>query len=223
MNPAEGTERNDSVSMRMWLNHQLETERTTHSNNLRINLIESEKKRLLVWFTSIVVVLIVVLISILTIRRSQQRFIKVRRELDAMRQKQIIDEATADDENREWVYDIIRKRAEMCVDRFRSSGLAEVVLLGESEYDKSGSYLPKGKRNELQHKLVECFSDFIIDLKMDAGKLSMDDIITSVLSLTRMSNAAIAACLGTTDGAVRTRKTRLRGKLSAEMSRLILD
>lgn len=223
VNPAEGTERNDSVSMRMWLNHQLETERTTHSNNLRINLIESEKKRLLVWFTSIVVVLIVVLISILTIRRSQQRFIKVRRELDAMRQKQIIDEATADDENREWVYDIIRKRAEMCVDRFRSSGLAEVVLLGESEYDKSGSYLPKGKRNELQHKLVECFSDFIIDLKMDAGKLSMDDIITSVLSLTRMSNAAIAACLGTTDGAVRTRKTRLRGKLSAEMSRLILD
>lgn len=220
-NWAEGTERNDSVSMRMWLNHRLETERTAHNTQLQIDLLKSEKRRLLVGLVSVATVLLVVVISALVIRRSQQRFIRLSKEMDAMRQAQIIDEATAEDENRDRVYDIIRKRAEICVERFRRSGLAEVLLRGESCYNANGGYLPLADRKELQHKLVECFSDFIIDLKMDAGKLSMDDIITSLLSLTHMSNAATAACLGTTDGAVRTRKTRLKGKLSAEMSGLV--
>ena len=58
-------------------------------------------------------------------------------------------------------------------------------------------------------------------VKMDAGKLSMDDILTSLLSVMHASNAAIAACLGVSAGAVRSRKTRLKGKLSDEMYKFV--
>ena len=66
-----------------------------------------------------------------------------------------------------------------------------------------------------------CFGDFIVDLKMTGVKLNMEDIVTCLMSCLRESNATVAACLGATETAVRTRKSRLRAKLPTEILDLL--
>lgn len=129
----------------------------------------------------------------------------------------------ADDNDSEYSgsIDIIVKRATISVNRCRETGIFDLIQRGESAYNDSETYLSAKERATVRQALLDCFADFIVDLKMDAGKLSMDDILTSLLSVMHASNAAVAACLGVSAGAVRTRKTRLKGKLSPEIAKIV--
>ena len=118
-------------------------------------------------------------------------------------------------------FEIIVKRAEISVSRFRGTGIFDLIQRGEIAYNDSETYLSVKDRAKVRQTLLDCFADFIVDIKMDAGKLSIDDILTSLLSVMHVSNTAIAACLGVSVGAVRSRKTRLKGKLSDEMAKFI--
>ncbi len=229
--PDEGTERNDSINQRLLLNQKIEIERRERNARLQMRLLESEANRQRVWIGCLIGLLVIFTGSVGIYFYNKRRYLKIRRELDALRLAQIEQEAlsasrpysdsSANVEDTSASFDIIRRRAEACVALFRETGLIEIIQKGEVAYSADGSYLAIKDRKMVQQSLLECFSDFILDLKMDCGKLSMDDIITSLLSLICFSNAAIASCIGATDGAVRTRKSRLRGKLSKEMTELL--
>lgn len=215
----EGTERNDSVSQRMLLNRKIDSERAEYNIKLQLRLLESESRRQRGWIVALVILFVGVILSLAIYWYNKKRYIKIRKELDSLRLTQIVEEAVSPDTSDS--YGLIKRRAEACVALFREKGVLNEIQKGEIAYNTEGVYLPIKERKMVRQALLECFSDFILDLKMDSGKLSMEDIITSLFSLMHLSNAAIASCIGVTDGAVRTRKSRLRNKLSLEMTELL--
>ncbi|MDE6754518.1 MAG: hypothetical protein K2J82_07895 [Muribaculaceae bacterium] len=216
--PGEGTEVNDSISERMSLNRRINAEITEHNSRLEIELLESANRMQRIWIGILVLALCLSFLGGWLFWKNKRNLLNLHKELEILRRNQIIIEAEDNEAEDSRSFEIIAKRAEMCINRFRETGLLETIQKGESCYNDNNSYLSIKERTEIRQALLECFADFIIDLKMDAGRLAMDDIITAVLSVMRASNSAIAACMGVSAGAIRTRKTRLKGKLLKVMS-----
>lgn len=219
--PGEGTEINDSISARIALDHRIENETAENNASLEIELLASETRAQRAWIIALVIILAGALVSGLIFWRSKSKYIRLHEEFDLLRQKQILIEADDNDSGYSGSIDIIVKRATISVNRCRETGIFDLIQRGESAYNDSETYLSVKERATVRKALLDCFADFIVDLKMDAGKLSMDDILTSLLSVMHASNAAVAACLGVSAGAVRTRKTRLKGKLSPEIAKIV--
>ncbi len=110
---------------------------------------------------------------------------------------------------------------ELCIEQFRESKLQANFDKITVDFRNTGNYPSVKERESLQKRLIGCFADFIVDLKMTGVKLNMEDIITCIMSCLRESNTTIAACLGATETAIRTRKSRLRAKLPTEMLALL--
>jgi len=219
--PGEGTEINDSINARIALDHKIKTEIAENNASLEIELLASETRVQRAWIIVLVVILAGAVVSGLIFWRSKSKYIRLHKEFDLLRQKQILIEADDIASGNSGSFEIIVKRAEISVNRFRETGIFDLIQRGEIAYNDDETYLSIKDRATVRQALLDCFADFIIDIKMDAGKLSMDDILTSLLSVMHASNAAIAACLGVSAGAVRSRKTRLKGKLSDEMYKFV--
>lgn len=219
--PGEGTEINDSISARIALDRKIEAETTENNARLEIELLASETRAQRAWIIVLVVILVAAVVSGLIFWRSKSKYIRLHKEFDSLRQKQILIEADENAYENSGSFEIIVKRARISVNHFRETGIFNLIQRAETAYNDSETYLSVKDRTMVRQTLLDCFADFIVDIKMDAGKLSMDDILMSLLSVMRASNAAIAACLGVSVGAVRSRKTRLKGKLSDEMAKFI--
>lgn len=219
--PGDGTEINDSISARIALDRKIETEIAENNASLEIELLASETRAQRAWIIVLVVILVAAVVSGLIFWRSKSKYIRLHKEFDLLRQKQILIEADENAYENSSSFEIIVKRAEISVSRFRETGIFDLIQRGEIAYNDSETYLSVKDRAKVRQTLLDCFADFIVDIKMDAGKLSIDDILTSLLSVMHVSNTAIAACLGVSVGAVRSRKTRLKGKLSDEMAKFI--
>lgn len=221
--PGEGTEINDSISWRIALNNKIQAETTEHNAMLEVELLESESRIQKACIAALAILLIAGIAFGWVFWSNKRKYINLHKEFDRLRQLQISAEADENYSENSGSFEIIAKRAGICIDRFRRSRLNHLIQKAEEGYNDSGAYLPVKDRSELRQSLLECFADFVMDLKMDAGKLTMDDIVTCLLSVMHASNSAIAGCLGVSAGAVRTRKTRLRSKLSSEMDALVFD
>lgn len=219
--PGDGTEINDSISARIALDRKIETEIAENNASLEIELLASETRAQRAWIIVLVVILVAAVVSGLIFWRGKSKYIRLHKEFDLLRQKQILIEADENAYENSGSFEIIVKRAKISVSRFRETGIFDLIQRGEIAYNDSETYLSVKDRAKVRQTLLDCFADFIVDIKMDAGKLSMDDILTSLLSVIHVSNTAIAACLGVSVGAVRSRKTRLKGKLSDEMAKFI--
>ena len=219
--PGDGTEINDSISARIALDSKIETEIAENNASLEIELLASETRAQRAWIIVLVVILVAGVVSGLIFWRGKSKYIRLHKEYDLLRQKQILIEADENAYENSGSFEIIVKRAEISVRRFRKTGIFDLIQRGEIAYNDSETYLSVKDRAKVRQTLLDCFADFIVDIKMDAGKLSIDDILTSLLSVMHVSNTAIAACLGVSVGAVRSRKTRLKGKLSDEMAKFI--
>lgn len=221
--PGEGTEMNDSISARIALDSKIEAETAESNTNLELQLLALETRAQRAWIIVLVIILVAAVVSGLVFWRGKSKYIRLHKELDLLRQKQILIEADDIASGNSGSFEVIVKRAEISVTRFRETGAFDLIQRGEIAYNDSATYLSIKERAMVRQALLDCFADFIVDIKMDAGKLSMDDILTSLLSVMHASNAAIAACLGVSAGAVRSRKTRLKGKLSDEMVKFVFD
>lgn len=219
VNSGDGTLTNDSIGERLSLDRKIKAERAEYNDRLRIKLLESESKRQKVWIVCLSVLMVIVMVAGCMFWRNRQSYIKMRKELEEMRLKQIVCESDAPESSSSFLY--ISERARICTDRFRKTGGMDIIQRGETLYEDRKSFLPLKERTDVKNLLLECFADFIVDLRIDAGKMTMEDIVTCLLSLMRMNNAAIASCIGCSDGAVRTRKTRLKSRISDEMAGLI--
>lgn len=73
---------------------------------------------------------------------------------------------------------------------------------------------------KLRTALFHCFSESVENLLAENVKLRQEDIVYCLLSSMHYSNRVIAVCLGITEAALRTRKTRLKDKISKAMLEL---
>lgn len=221
--PGEGTVTNDSISERISLNNRIDAERTERNTMMKLDLLNSKSINLSLWIVVLALILTGGVIYTLIFWRSKHKYLRLREEIERLRQTQIIVESEDSEDSAIRSMEIIRKRVDICIERFRETRLPELIQKGEVEFIGDNSYLPIKERTLIREKLLECFADFIVDLRISAGKLAMDDIVVALLSLIRVGTPAIAASLGVTVAAVRTRKTRLKSKLSKEMQELIFN
>lgn len=217
--PYEGTVSNDSISEITAIQEKISEERRDFNNRLKIQLLESKAYRYLLLNIGLGILLFLVLGFGGYVWHSKQKFLRLKQRLDNLKVDQILSDANDDESTKS--LDLVRRRIDICIEQFRGARLQTDLDKITMQYRNTGNYPSVKERERIQKNLIGCFADFIVDLKITGIKLNMEDILTCILSCLKESNATIAACLGSTDTAVRTRKSRLRAKLPAEMVNLL--
>lgn len=217
--PSEGTVTNDSISEVTATQRLISEERRDYTNRLQIQLLQSKAHRQLLINIGLGIFLIISILFGMYVWQSKRKFLKLKQRLDKVKVEQIV--AEANDKETDKSLDLVRRRMDICIEQFRESKLQADFDRMTMQYRNSGNYPSVKEREMKQKRLIGCFADFIVDLKMTGVKLNMEDIVTCIMSCLRESNTTIAACLGTTDTAIRTRKSRLRAKLPAEILDLL--
>lgn len=215
----EGTVTNDSISEVTAIQRKISEERRVYNNQLHIQLLQAKSRRQSLISAGLGVILCLIIGFGIYVWISKRKLMKLKRQLDNVKVEQIFVEAN--EEESESSLDLVRRRMNLCIEQFRESKLQVNLDKITVDFRNTGNYPSVKEREALQKRLIGCFADFIVDLKITGVKLNMDDIVTCILSCIRESNATIAACLGATETAIRTRKSRLRAKLPAGMLNLL--
>lgn len=221
VNSGEGVVANDSLNMILDFRRKISNEQRDYNNQLHLKLLESKAKRQFAWIISLVALLLIAVVFGFYVWQSKRRFLKLKHQLDLLKIEQILTECEEDSNEAETSTRLIKERLDICIEQFRTSKLQSEIEKMEMQYRNTGNYPSIKEREAVQKGLIGCFADFIVDLKMTGVKLNREDIITCVMTCLKDSNMAIAVCLGVTDTAIRTRKTRLRAKLPPEIAGLI--
>ena len=217
--PYEGTVSNDSISEITAIQEKISEERRDFNNRLKLQLLESKAHRQLLLNIGLGILLILAIVFAVYVWYSKRKILIFKQRLDNLKVDQILADAN-DDESTEPL-DLVRRRIDVCIEQFREAKLQTDLDKITIQYRNTGNYPSVKERESIQKNLIGCFADLIVDLKITGIKLNMEDILTCILSCLKESNATIAACLGSSDTAVRSRKSRLRAKLPAEMVNLL--
>ena len=221
MFPDRSTVTNDSVSHILDIQRKVAKEQSDYNTRLQVRMLEAKANRQLIFTLSLAAILLLVVCFGLYVWYSKRKFLKLRQQLDKVKVEQIVTEAEEERKEPDTLNNLIKKRLDICIEQFRISNLQTEIDRIELQYRSSSAFPSIKRRETLQQELIGCFADFIVDLKMTGAKLNIEDIVTCIMSCLKESNVAIGACLGTTDTAIRTRKTRLRGKLPAEILEML--
>ena len=220
VNFSEGVTTNDSISEMMNLEQRLSNENLETSTRMQKEMLESRlaNQRIWIWLLAIVFISLLIIFAVYYIWHRKYRIL--RQQLGHERVTQIILETADNPLDEDVLHAIISKRIRLCVESFRNSGYYSRLQKVSADKHDDG-FLPLKQRAEIQEKMLECFSDFVIDLKNDGVKLNLDDISFCLFSLLAIDNKTISKCTGSSEGALRTRKSRLKSKLSSFMFRTI--
>ncbi len=219
VDPSEGTVTNDSISEITAIQRKISEERRNYNNQLQIQLLQAKTRRQFLLSIGLGIILCLTIGFAVYVWNSKRKYLQLKRQLDNVKVEQIVVEANEEDS--ETSLDLVRRRMDLCIEQFRESKLQANFDKITLDFRNSGNYPSVKERESLQKRLIGCFADFIVDLKMTGVKLNMEDIVTCIMACLRESNATIATCLGSTDTAIRTRKSRLRTKLPAEILALL--
>ena len=218
----EGSVPNDSINQILDVRLKHSNEQKEKNNQLQIRLLESKAQRQQTWIIALCALFFVTVCFGLYVWNAKRKMLKLKAQLDNVKIEQIVAEAADQYSNEsDAAKNLIRKRLDLCIEQFRASKLQAEIDKMELQYISCGNYPTIKCRGAVQKELIGCFADFIVDLKMTGAKLTVDDIITCLMSCLQESNAATAACLGTTETSVRTRKSRLRDKLPSDILELL--
>ena len=69
--------------------------------------------------------------------------------------------------------------------------------------------------------MFEEFTDFIIDVKSAGEGVNLDDISLCLFNVLKVNNATISMCMAASENAIRTRKSRLKEKLTPGMYQFV--
>lgn len=217
--PYDGTVTNDSISEVKAIQRKISDEQRDYGNMLKLQLTESNIHRQILLNIGLGILLVIALGFGGYVWYSKRKFISLKSRLDNLKIDQIVADAIGDEPTA--FSDLVQRRMDICREQFRDMKLQADLDKMAIIYRTTGNYPNIKEREMIQKKLIGCFADFIVDLKFTGVRLNMEDILTCLLSCLKESNVTIAACLGSTDVAVRTRKSRLRAKLPGEMIDLL--
>lgn len=218
--PSEGVTTNDSISEKINLDHRLSDENIETNAKLQTELLEHKIERQQAWMVFLTIVIFLALGLLITYYRWHKKYKDLQQKIDRERVSQIVLEASDDYADEDAMQAIISNRIQLCTERFRNTGYYN--RLQKLSVDKNDeAFLPLKQRADIQEKVLECFSDFVIDLKNNGAKLNLEDITFCLFALLAIDNRTISKCMGVSEGALRTRKTRLKGKLSPLMFQIV--
>lgn len=99
--------------------------------------------------------------------------------------------------------------------------MKKLQILEGNDKHSNGSFLPPAERDKLRKQLFEEFTDMIIDIKAAGNGVNLDDLTLCIFCLLKINNTTISKCMGASENAIRTRKSRLKEKLDPQMYQFI--
>ncbi len=218
---------NDSIN-RISQTQQALNEEITKNNvllNKHLLLLQIGRQRL------IIVLICILSATVITFfiydKKRKQKYIKLQKQLNDSRVQQILKEAEQGDNtistsNKEHLV-ILQNRVAICIESFKHTEWMKRIQVMEIQSSTHSQYLSIADRQKLNTALLESFTEFVIDLKSYGTNLTIDDIILCLLSLLNIRNSTISLCTANTESAIRTRKSRLKGKIPPKIFEFIFN
>lgn len=219
----EGVTRNDSISQVISRKEALTSEISNNNLLLQKYIHESQLRTQ----RKIVIILSIVFFGIILFflydRNNKKQYIKLRKELDQIRVNQIELQFTdSENDKKTELTKIWKKKTDICRDNFiRNGWMKKLQTLEGNDKHSNASFLSPTEREKLRKLLFEEFTDVIIDIKTAGNGVNLDDLSLCLLCLLKVNNTTISKCMGASENAIRTRKSRLKEKLDPLMYRFI--
>jgi tetratricopeptide (TPR) repeat protein len=174
---------------------------------------------------AIVVALALALLALFVIldNRRKSTYIRLQKQLAQNRAEMLTLTATSDDSDTssttpdsERLYALRCQRIEYCRQLFAHTEWQ--TRISQIEHTPEALLaLTLSERNALQQVLVDTFADAMIDFKNECPSLTSSDLQLLIFTLLGCSIRTISICTAISENALRSRKTRMKAKMSEQM------
>ena len=205
---------------RVHADHQLQL----HDRALRLRHV----RFVLIATTGIVILALVLLVTFVAIdNRRKARYIHLQQQLAQNRVEMLALTSMPDDADvppvapdHERLLALRRQRIDYCIEVFAHTPWQSRI--SHIEHNATDE-LTLPDRMALHQALTDSFADVLIDLKSVCPALTATDLQLITLTLLGCSIRTAAICTALSENALRTRKTRLKGKMSEELYKMVFE
>ena len=178
---------------------------------------------------AIVVALALALLALFVIldNRRKSTYIRLQKQLAQNRAEMLALTATSDDSDpssttpdSERLYALRRQRVEYCCQLFAHTEWQARISQVEHTPEALLAFT-LSERNALQQVLVDTFADAMIDFKNECPSLTSSDLQLLIFTLLGCSIRTISICTAISENALRSRKTRMKAKMSEQMYQFV--
>ena len=209
---------NDSVYMSIRDQHSSLLAKTETKNKLiqQNQSLQIDRQRLLIF--SICLLAIVIGLWLYVDNRRKRAIIRLQQKLEQNRMELIQAQNRLSEcdvppiENIRQVHELRLEKIKLCKESFAHTLWNK--RLATINCQAATAELTGKESHELTEVLTRCFADVMIDLKQECPKLNAEELLYCIFLLLECSNRTISLCTFTAEGTIRTRKTRMKEKLS---------
>ena len=211
----------DSIA-RMQSCAEVERVRGEHQIAMHDRMLRHRHTRFMLLGTIIVVTLALLLVALFAAidNRRKTRYIRLQKQLAQNRAEMLALTAMPDDADSassepapERLLALRRQRIDYCREVFSHTPWRTRI----SQLEHSSDTLTLKERTELQQVLIDSFADVMIDFRTQCPALTASDLQLIIFTLSDYSIRTISLCTAISENALRSRKTRLKGKMPEEL------
>lgn len=191
----------------------------------RQNLLLKLKNERILWGSTFFIILIIggTLYSDYRRKRSllrlQQQLAENRSALMTLQNQMEEKAEAAVPDDRQKIHELRLQKIDLCKKSFAKTAWSKRLAAWNCNPDHTE--LTGQESAELTETLTRCFVDVLIDLKQDSPKLNSAELIHAIFMLLGCSNRTISICTFAAESTIRTRKVRIKEKLSEDYQSIL--
>lgn len=197
---------------------------TIHTKKLAF---KEKKKRFYIIMPCVIVLILFVFSFMIIDKQRKSHIIKLQKQLMRNRAETIKANQQKENVERADTVSEIETLKKICIKNIQTSRelFKKKILYKEIHFidrlNNNENSFPSKKRDNLKEAIYETFPDALLSLR-DLYNLTSDDAFCCILYSLNFSNRTVAACMGVAEGAIKTRKSRLKNKIDEKLYTYIL-
>ena len=215
----------DSIA-RMQSRAEVERVRGEHQIAMHDRMLRHRHTRFMLLGSIVVVTLALLLVVLFAAidNRRKARYIRLQKQLAQNRAEMLALTAMTDDADSassepdpERLLTLRRQRIDYCREVFAHTPWRTRI----SQLEHSSEALTLKERTELQQVLIDSFADVMIDFRTQCPALTTSDLHLVILTLLGCSIRTASLCTAISENALRSRKTRMKAKMTEELYQFV--
>ena len=174
--------------------------------------------------------LLIVLVFLLKDRLNKNKVHKLQKQLNTLNVN-LLQESSSDEEDIEesgstevenrHFDEYFKNKLDLCLQFYKETDLYRRISIIEDDELRHKIHLNAAERQKVCEELYEHFSDLMADLKSQCTSLTKQDILYCIFFMINCSKYTILLCTSISDGAFKTRKSRIKEKLGEDLFKLL--
>lgn len=176
--------------------------------------------------------ILIIIAFLLKDRHTKNRIIKLHQQLNILNAnyfpKTSLEDVTvgsivsikSEDENFKGCF---KEKMKLYLQLYKGTDIYKRIRLIQSDELRRKIHLKSVERQNICKVLIENFYDLMADLKLHCPSLTNQDILYCIFFMLNCSKYVILLCTGTSEGAFKTRKCRIKEKLGDEIFDLLIN